>query len=386
MNPRFPFNYGINPEYSSQPPPQNESQTFPQQFSYNPYNFNTQSQPFSQFSYNPFVYAGPSQIPNQEQSQSTSKSGKKTKALGRNKNWNMEEDEALCKAWLRVSEDAIVGTDQQRGRLWERIRVEFISILEYDPGRNASGLAHRWKIIQHCVSKFSGYVRTIERAQRSGNNAEDNMIASKQLYNDKEEHQFKYDSCWMILKDTSKWYNYTIEQKGKQKKTSQKKRVEIDLDDDEIEDSSNTQPPSSDQSAPATTPTSTGHEIDDGVSNDGAHGLPRHHGRKTAKNARRKKNLDSIDLFVEEFSNMRKEQSSRFEEEGIRRNAIEQQKLQAKIETKRMEIAAKQEHQQKQREQEIMLMDPQSAPTEEGKAWIIEQQIEILSRIRKNKN
>ncbi|XP_012854143.1 PREDICTED: uncharacterized protein LOC105973658 [Erythranthe guttata] len=232
----------------------------------------------------------------------------------------------------------------------------------------------------------NGYVRTIERAQRSGNNAEDNMIASKQLYNDKEEHQFKYDSCWMILKDTSKWYNYTIEQKGKPKKTSQKKRVEIDLDDDEIEDSSNTQPPSSDQSAPATTPTSTGHEIDDGVSNDGAHGLPRHHGRKTAKNARRKKNLDSIDLFVEEFSNMRKEQSSRFEEEGIRRNAIEQQKLQAKIETKRMEIAAKQEHQQKQREQEIMLMDPQSAPTEEGKAWIIEQQIEILSRIRKNKN
>lgn len=62
--------------------------------------------------------------------------------------------------------------------------------------------------------------------------------------------------------------------------------------------------------------------------------------RKAAKNAIRKKNFTPLNLFVPEFCNIRKEQSCRFEEEVVRRNSIEQQKLQDKIETKKMMVEA----------------------------------------------
>lgn len=55
----------------------------------------------------------------------------------RNSNWTKEEDEdeALCKAWLRVSKDVATSTDQARGKLWARIHDEFNNNLGYATDR-----------------------------------------------------------------------------------------------------------------------------------------------------------------------------------------------------------------------------------------------------------
>ncbi|KAL7094264.1 hypothetical protein ACP275_11G092200 [Erythranthe tilingii] len=402
MDPYNNFNPNINPQYNSQPPLQNDSQTFTHQ------SMNSQFQPFSQFAYNPFVFAGSSQIPMQQQMHTPNTSDKKSSGgrtqRDRQPNWSVKEDEALCRAWLHISEDPTVGTNQRRGKLWDRIGAEFVKILKEDSGRPSGGLMNRWSTIQLSVTNFSGYVNMIERAPISGQSAEDNMLTTKQLYYKKENHVFKWETCWLILKDTPKWYNHINDVQEKKKRMSQKKRAEINLDEDDIGDSSNAETPSSEQSTPSGTPTSISLDDEDGVSNNASTGLPRPPGNKCAKSAKKKKKINSMDLFAEEFSNMRKEASSRFQEEGNRKHAIEQQKLQAKMEarnlqlqaqkeTEQMRIAAMKEQEQKRFEKEIMMMDPNSAPTEEGKIWIIEQQAwimeqqrEIISRARKNKS
>ncbi|KAG5548541.1 hypothetical protein RHGRI_014032 [Rhododendron griersonianum] len=102
-----------------------------------------------------------SQIPPYQSSSSDLQpptSQKKNKAqvqTTRKQNWSKEEDEALCKAWLRVSEDAAIGTDQARAKLWDRVRAEFNNILGYETGRISKGLMHRWGIIQQHVNKYS---------------------------------------------------------------------------------------------------------------------------------------------------------------------------------------------------------------------------------------
>ena len=81
----------------------------------------------------------------------------------------------MCKAWIRVSEDAVTGADQQKGRLWDRIRDEFNTILGYETQRISSGLMNRWSHIQSHLNKYSGYLRMVKRSPRSGNNAEDTV-------------------------------------------------------------------------------------------------------------------------------------------------------------------------------------------------------------------
>lgn len=72
----------------------------------------------------------------------------------RNTNWTKDEDEALCKAWLRVSEDAATGIDQPRARLWDRIWEEFNQIIGYETERISSALMHRWSNIQSQVKQI----------------------------------------------------------------------------------------------------------------------------------------------------------------------------------------------------------------------------------------
>lgn len=64
-----------------------------------------------------------SQIQIQNQSQRETENQKKTKT--RKLNYSQDEDEALVKAWLHISEDAVVGRDQKSTKLWMRILQSF---------------------------------------------------------------------------------------------------------------------------------------------------------------------------------------------------------------------------------------------------------------------
>lgn len=88
----------------------------------------------------------------------------------RNPSWTPKEDKALCSSWLRVSEDAVIGIDQQSCTMVERIMEEFVVILDGPNNRKAIALMNHWSIVQGHHNKFSGYVLTIGNSVSGCNN------------------------------------------------------------------------------------------------------------------------------------------------------------------------------------------------------------------------
>lgn len=303
----------------------------------------------------------------------------------RRPNWSKDEDEALCKAWLSISEDPATFTDDQlRTKLWDLILAEFNVILGWETERCSSGLMNRWSVIQSHLNKYSECVRKIQRNRTSRYNIEASIGAAKQLYYSSEGHHFKWDGCWLLLKDSPKWLTYRGKQELKKQKIANTNVEAFNVDLDQTIDSS----------TPVTTRSS---KAGSGSLDDEnppfvkeSHELPRLAGQKPAKKIRPIMNVDQLDaikLFVAEFSNLRKEQKEIAEQEIMMLNRREELKIQAKQELERLRAKAKLEqeqmmpdYEQMRLEKEIMMTDPNLVPTEEGKAWIIAKQKAILAR------
>ncbi|XP_015955219.1 glutathione S-transferase T3-like [Arachis duranensis] len=87
----------------------------------------------------------------------------------------------LISAWLNISTDHIVGTDQKDKIFWSRIRnycVEFNS----DIKRRAVACKKRWNKINKAVTKFVGCYDQASRSIRSGLNADDMKELAYKLY------------------------------------------------------------------------------------------------------------------------------------------------------------------------------------------------------------
>ncbi|KAG5529002.1 hypothetical protein RHGRI_029610 [Rhododendron griersonianum] len=100
----------------------------------------------------------------------------------RGKGFTMVEDEALCRAYLAISQDPIIGTNQTMANLWERIRLCFSSQADVDCNRTAVSLMKRWSKIQKA------------------------MAEAKRMFSiDERNKSFMFESCWEILRHSCKW-------------------------------------------------------------------------------------------------------------------------------------------------------------------------------------
>ena len=87
--------------------------------------------------------------------------------------WTMREDAVLCESWASVSEDTIIGTNQNSGTMWGRIHAMFKRDLHDNPAdRTPDALASRWKLMQKSLTKFNAIVIAIERQPPSGSTHE----------------------------------------------------------------------------------------------------------------------------------------------------------------------------------------------------------------------
>ncbi|KAA8542395.1 hypothetical protein F0562_023469 [Nyssa sinensis] len=161
--------------------------------------------------------------------------------------------------------------------------------------------------------KTKHYVKHGSKSQKM----QSRIRAAKKLYYDSQGHHFKFDSCWLLLKNSAKWFNYTKEHEENKQKIKQRKRRGFTKEVDGIGESSS-------PSTPATTTSfaigSINLDDDDSPFHQGSHEFPRPSGRKTAKTIHQKKTtdqLEAINLFVYEFSNLRKEQKELVERKII---------------------------------------------------------------------
>ncbi|CAH9068923.1 unnamed protein product, partial [Cuscuta epithymum] len=88
--------------------------------------------------------------------------------------WTSEEEIALTEAWLHISMDADVGTNQKSTAMWNRILEVWKE--KMGPGhkksRNNNSIQCHWFQIRGAVSKFVAKYEQLERYPKSGSNSE----------------------------------------------------------------------------------------------------------------------------------------------------------------------------------------------------------------------
>ncbi|XP_058217848.1 uncharacterized protein LOC131328898 [Rhododendron vialii] len=130
----------------------------------------------------------------------------------RGKSFNSDQDEAICNAYLCVSQDPIdpiVGTNQPRSKLWDRVAKKYTEFTGGDVRSDAS-IKSRWQIIQQACNKYRGHLRQIQRQHQSGMTEQNEIDLAKRHYKDTENKPFaNLDCCWAILEHSMKWADLT---------------------------------------------------------------------------------------------------------------------------------------------------------------------------------
>ena len=72
-------------------------------------------------------------------------------SAARGKSFTSEQDEAICRAYLSVTEDPIVGNSQPRNQFWNRVLLGYVEKTS-DNQRTEASMKSRWQIIQKCCN------------------------------------------------------------------------------------------------------------------------------------------------------------------------------------------------------------------------------------------
>lgn len=91
-------------------------------------------------------------------------------------NHSIDEDVALCRAWIIISEDLIIGNSQSSGTMWNQIIAQFFQFILGAQDRIPRSLKSRRGNIQQLCTKFSECLDQVGRLNKSGQNEVDNVI------------------------------------------------------------------------------------------------------------------------------------------------------------------------------------------------------------------
>jgi hypothetical protein len=83
-------------------------------------------------------------------------------------------DIAICNAYLCISQDSVVGNSQSQSVFWSRVLDEYTNNTK-DDARTINSIQTRWRDIQKLCGKWSGYVKSIEAKNQSGQTEADKV-------------------------------------------------------------------------------------------------------------------------------------------------------------------------------------------------------------------
>lgn len=142
---------------------------------------------------------------------SSRKKKKGTKGTGtssRGPAYTIAEDKLLCSAFLNVSRDATVGTNQTSETYWERITRYFNENKKSGVTRTSDLLCTRWNNISKETARFCSAKAEIDRNRKSGKSEQDMLDDALQLYEGKYFKRFQFLHCWEALRNTRKWQDF----------------------------------------------------------------------------------------------------------------------------------------------------------------------------------
>ncbi|VFQ69319.1 unnamed protein product [Cuscuta campestris] len=155
--------------------------------------------------------------------------------------WTLEEECLLASAWVDVSDHPIIGSEQTKDAMRDRIEEKFFTAMNKDGSyRTRDQLTSKWSHINHKVRKFIGVYEECSRSRRSRTNDDDVLRLATARYQD-DEHQGKVPvDLWRILSRSPKWQQLNNPDGGSFRKRSS---VNAEVEVDETIGSSDQMPP-----------------------------------------------------------------------------------------------------------------------------------------------
>jgi hypothetical protein len=135
-----------------------------------------------------------------------------TPAVGRSTgNFKIDEDMKLASAYVFVTTNAAVGTDQDGDTFWKKIRDNFIQRGGL-AARSLLSLKNRFnKVLQAEVNKYVGYLHAALREYHSGWSMNDYTTKAKSEFQTKHGKFFKHDIVYDILRRSLPKYKILLD-------------------------------------------------------------------------------------------------------------------------------------------------------------------------------
>ncbi|KAJ9555950.1 hypothetical protein OSB04_010564 [Centaurea solstitialis] len=126
--------------------------------------------------------------------------------------YNDNEDIQLCRCYIDVSQNPIIGRNQSKDKFWARVNTEFHSseIFATNP-RPRRSLESRMSTIMKATKKLRGCIRQIQNRNPSGASEQDIMNDAKEMLKLDASYKkgFKFDHVWHLMKDFEPTSNAT---------------------------------------------------------------------------------------------------------------------------------------------------------------------------------
>ncbi|GKE26896.1 glutathione S-transferase T3-like protein [Tanacetum coccineum] len=120
--------------------------------------------------------------------------------------WTHEEEIALCKGWVDVSKNNMLGNSRKEAGFWCAVLAYMVSKTKQYGRRTYDMVNGKWKTVRPTGVRFCGvYGNVMRRGQESGASDEDYFERALMDYQAETGTTFKYRHCWEILKNSPKW-------------------------------------------------------------------------------------------------------------------------------------------------------------------------------------
>ncbi|GJW23636.1 glutathione S-transferase T3-like protein [Tanacetum coccineum] len=125
--------------------------------------------------------------------------------------WTTEEEIALAKGWLAVSESSKHGNSRRQAGFWCEV-LQYIESKTNQYGRQTYYMVcEKWKTVRPSVIRFCRIYNNVMRmAQESGSGDEDYVQRAMVHYEVETGLPFRLRHCWEILKDRPKWQEVAV--------------------------------------------------------------------------------------------------------------------------------------------------------------------------------
>lgn len=111
----------------------------------------------------------------------------------------------MCYAWMSISLDAAIGTDQTKDTFLSQIEEYYRKTVKVDSNQTKCSLTHRWSTIQDCCNRWSGCGEQMDRIPPSGVPLNYHETYIQALYKSRnkrnDEKCFPLHHCWLFSKE-----------------------------------------------------------------------------------------------------------------------------------------------------------------------------------------